>query len=97
MYATAEFPVGRNRYKWEDRIVDWERITEIKNTSPMLSEQRGFYLKQFILKCFLRFFTLNGNSLHSRAIRSYIYALYFAENSHSSVLSLSSSNHVCIL
>lgn len=53
-YATAEFPVGHKRYKWEDRIIVWEKITELKNTSPVLfhyfSEQREFYLKLSILK-----------------------------------------------
>lgn len=54
MYATTDFPVGHNRYKWEDGLVDWEKITELKNTSSMLfqdfSEQREFYLKLSILK-----------------------------------------------
>lgn len=35
-YATAELPVGHNRYKWEERIAAWEKITALKKKYPQL-------------------------------------------------------------
>jgi len=32
-YATADLPVGHNRYKWEERIVVWEKITALKKNT----------------------------------------------------------------
>lgn len=42
-YATAKLPVGHNRYKWEESIVVWEKITALKKNPQfhfMVSESQ---------------------------------------------------------